>query len=77
MKFLTFMLLFFLEGCNLSLKMNQGTIFSPGYGVTNYPPVLHCSWLLQSNNGQPLLLRFKDFRLQENVDFVQVNVLGI
>nr|XP_022325864.1 uncharacterized protein LOC111125916 isoform X1 [Crassostrea virginica] len=65
-------LLQYRRGCNLSLKMNQGTIFSPGYGVTNYPPVLHCSWVLQSNNGQPLLLRFKDFRLQENVDFVQV-----
>lgn len=62
------------SGCNLDLKTNKGTIFSPGYGVTNYPPVLLCSWLIQTEAGHPLLLRFRDFRLQENVDYVQVQL---
>ncbi|XP_061169998.1 sushi, von Willebrand factor type A, EGF and pentraxin domain-containing protein 1-like [Saccostrea echinata] len=58
-------------GCDLKIRSDRGTIFSPGYGVTNYPPVLQCSWLIQSENDQPLLLRFNDFRLQDK-DFVQV-----
>lgn len=60
-------------GCNLDLKTNKGMIFSPGYGVANYPPVLLCSWLIQTEAGRPLLLRFRDFRLQENMDYVQVH----
>lgn len=60
-------------GCNLDLKTNRGTIFSPGYGLANYPPVLLCSWLIQTEAGRPLLLRFRDFRLQENMDYVQVH----
>lgn len=60
-------------GCNLDLKTSKGMIFSPGYGVANYPPVLLCSWLIQTEAGRPLLLRFRDFRLQENMDYVQVH----
>lgn len=59
-------------GCNLDLKTSKGMIFSHGYGVANYPPVLLCSWLIQTEAGRPLLLRFRDFRLQENMDYVQV-----
>ncbi|XP_062603015.1 uncharacterized protein LOC134264744 [Saccostrea cucullata] len=64
-------LMHYKTGCDMNIQRDSGSIFSPGYGVTNYPPVLHCTWLIQSKNGQALLLRFNDFRLQDK-DYVQV-----
>jgi hypothetical protein len=31
-------------GCTYTITATSGTIQSPGYGVTNYPPLANCMW---------------------------------
>lgn len=58
-------------GCNFEIKANTGKIFSPGYGVVNYPGVLECFWSITSMNQRPVRLIFDQFDLENN-DFVKV-----
>ena len=59
------------EACNFNIQSNTGTIFSPGYGVVNYPGALECFWAISSVHGRPLRLTFTDYEVENGKDFVQ------
>ncbi|XP_061175608.1 sushi, von Willebrand factor type A, EGF and pentraxin domain-containing protein 1-like [Saccostrea echinata] len=61
------------EGCMLDL-MQQGKIFSPGYEIGNYPSNVTCTWHIHRNSGEtrPISLRFTDFKLKLNSDYVEI-----
>ena len=69
-------ILFIYKGCSLTMNSQQGAISSPGYQLNRYPSNVTCSWHLMSNPGEtkPISLRFTDFKLKENSDFVEVNL---
>lgn len=62
------------EGCNVEMKQ-QGTIYSPGYKVGRYPSNVTCAWILTRNTGEvkPISLRFTEFKLKSNSDYVEVS----
>lgn len=53
----------------------HGTIYSPGYEVGSYPSNVTCAWILTRNTGEtkPISLRFTEFKLKSNSDYVEVS----
>ena len=63
----------FLTGCDVKLTSDTGVIQSPGYGVTMYPGIAFCSWLISPTSASSIRLVFEDFDLEENIDFLKVS----
>ncbi|XP_076110499.1 uncharacterized protein LOC143079160 isoform X5 [Mytilus galloprovincialis] len=64
-------LLAYREGCNFQIKSNAGTIFTPGFGVVNYPGVLQCFWSITSVNERQLRLQFNEYDVENAMDYLQ------
>ncbi|XP_060063967.1 sushi, von Willebrand factor type A, EGF and pentraxin domain-containing protein 1-like [Ylistrum balloti] len=61
------------EGCDVILNEDMGMVFSPGYGVLNYPAYQNCSWTLVASQGRrPTLLFDEEFHLEDGYDFLQI-----
>ncbi|XP_043234344.1 uncharacterized protein LOC122387849 [Amphibalanus amphitrite] len=58
-------------GCDVTLKADNGSLYSPVYGLADYPTNLQCDYLIQRPAGGPLSLRFTHLNLDET-DAVQV-----
>ncbi|KAJ8316095.1 LOW QUALITY PROTEIN: hypothetical protein KUTeg_006109 [Tegillarca granosa] len=58
-------------GCDFDITSNNGTIKSPAHGVSSYPPLVTCTWLIKSESGRDIKLTFEAFDLDTG-DFVQV-----
>ncbi|XP_043197541.1 uncharacterized protein LOC122368017 [Amphibalanus amphitrite] len=58
-------------GCDVTLKADNGSVYSPVYGLADYPTNLQCDYLIQRPAGGPLSLRFTHLNLDET-DAVQV-----
>ena len=54
------------------LTTDTGTIQSPGYGMTTYPGIALCSWLIKPTLATSIRLVFEDFDLEEYIDFLEV-----
>ena len=60
-------------GCDVTLRANNGSLYSPAYGVADYPTNLECDYLIQRPDGGPLSLRFTHLTLDQT-DGVQVSL---
>ena len=61
-----------MAGCDVTLKADNGSLYSPAYSVADYPTNLQCDYLIQRPGGGPLSLRFTHLTLDET-DGVQVS----
>ena len=67
----------YFPGCGRIVKVsNNGTVTSPNYPLS-YDSNQNCTWLLSSEPGSKIVLRFIEFDLQpangsECLDFVQI-----
>ena len=52
-----------------------GIVQSPGYGVTSYPGVASCSWLITPSMESSIRLMFQDLDLEDSKDFLEVHKL--
>jgi len=48
---------------------------SPGYGVVNYPNYQICKWNITEPTGRSMRLRFDDFVMGDDNDFIEVSLL--
>ena len=64
----------YLPGCDMVLTSVTGVIQSPGYGITSYPSVASCSWLISPSVETSIRLVFLDFDLENGMDFLEVLV---
>ena len=65
---------FFPAGCDIVLTSVTGVIQSPGYGITSYPAIASCSWLISPSVETSIKLMFLDFDLEGGKDFLEVLV---
>ncbi|KAL5018820.1 hypothetical protein ScPMuIL_004542 [Solemya velum] len=63
----------FSTGCNVVITQTAVVISSPGYGVSNYPNSIDCSWNFKSTRNQRVSLVFDDdFDTETRMDVVTV-----
>ncbi|KAL3885790.1 hypothetical protein ACJMK2_025828 [Sinanodonta woodiana] len=65
------LLMTYRRGCDFHINADNGTVFTPGYGIGSYPGVLFCSWLIQTTNGGRMTLMFEAFDLGD-LDYLKV-----
>ncbi|KAB7498637.1 Fibropellin-1 [Armadillidium nasatum] len=52
------------SGCSITIEGDSGTIYSPAYGVTNYPNNQECDYLVRKPGGGRLSIKFSDFKVE-------------
>uniref|UniRef100_A0A7M5WWI0 Uncharacterized protein n=1 Tax=Clytia hemisphaerica TaxID=252671 RepID=A0A7M5WWI0_9CNID len=57
-------------GCYAVLKKDFGIISSPGFGYTNYPNLLNCTWKFETQRNISIIFHF--FDTEKDYDFVRV-----
>ena len=62
-------------GCGGIIRTSSGTVMSPGYGVVNYPNYQICKWNITEPTGRRMRLKFDDFVIGDDKDFIEVSFL--
>ena len=59
-------------GCGGVITAADGIVMSPGYDVVNYPNYQICRWNITEPSGRSMRLKFEDFVMGDDKDFVEV-----
>lgn len=59
------------QGCRATIIARNGTLYSPAYGLINYPNNQECLYKIRNPNNGPLSLNFNSFDVDKS-DYVQV-----